>query len=167
MLKFKLFRCFGLPATPLTPPTLGIGARISTSRPAVFAAQRALPLNPEDNPPESLTELSELIENLRIKSMDIKHQLEVLDIKEQKGEFIDYARKQRAMYARRRTNHSVNILQRILRERRLAAIPKDFHVLFVATACEMLDSETYKVIKDTAYAKLAASQATSNVDQQN
>lgn len=108
-----------------------------------------LPLNPEENPPDSLEELELLISKLQHKVDSISMRLTKLEMCIANNEKIDELEYKRAMYAKKRTNRSINILQRIAKRRRLADPNSRFesvNSLFVKKAKNILDSDTYSKI---------------------
>lgn len=104
------------------------------------------PLNPETNPPDSLDELDALIALLQNKSIDIKHQLEVAELRMARGLSVNYDRIQKASYARKRTNQSITALQQIAKQKRLTLYTSNgnhFAVTFVRVAQSVLSADVY------------------------
>lgn len=122
------------------------------------------PLNPEQNPPDSLEELDALIKTLQLKAMDIKHQLDIADRKIQAGKPVDEERLNRASYARQRTNHSIAALQQIAKKRRAATVEQygtSLERQFMLIAKDRLPSASYDEIMNAAHQVVLAQRALS------
>lgn len=115
------------------------------------------PINPELNPPESLEELEALIRTMQLKSIDIKHQLDMAERKMNRGTSVDVERLTRAEYARQRTNYSISVLQQIAKKRKAALIvkpadkPEDYAIAllekqFMREARKKLSAEDYNAL---------------------
>lgn len=116
-----------------------------------------LPLNPEDNPPETIEETEILISKLQAKSAHIKQQLEVVVIREKQGLPVDYPRVKRAMFARSQTNKSISALQVILKKKKQAAVryPTDsFERFFFSASKDILSSDMFSRVLEATYNKL-------------
>ena len=116
-----------------------------------------LPIDPENNPPETIEELETLISKLQNKSASIKQQLEVVAIREKQGLEVDYTRVKRSIFARSQTNKSIAALQRILKSRRqAAAITSDnsFEKFFFAAARDKLSGELFSAVLEDTYNKM-------------
>lgn len=138
------------------------GRREDAPRETDAAPRQDLPHNPEENPPETIEELDDLIDKLQLKSLDIKHQLELAEIREKQGEPVDYDRVRRAQYARQRTNRSITALQRILKQKKLEAEgsqSKDFASTFVRIAMSQLPYDTYSDLMEKTSARIASASA--------
>ena len=117
----------------------------------------ALPIDPENNPPESIDDLEILIGKLQEKSASIKQQLEVITIREKQGLEIDYTRVKRSIFARARTNKSISALQRILKKRRqqnALASDTSFEKFFFEAAKEKLKSDMFTSIMEHTFVKM-------------
>ena len=127
--------------------------------------RQELPHNPEENPPETIKELDDLITALQLKSLDIKHQIELAEIREKQGEAVDYDRLRRARYARQRTNRSITALQKILKQKKMeaeGAHSKDFASTFVRIALSQLPYDTYTDLMEKTSARIAAASVQAN-----
>ncbi len=116
-----------------------------------------LPIDPENNPPESIDELETLIDKLQEKSASIKQQLEVVTIREKQGLDVDYTRVKRSIFARAQTNKSIAALQRILKKRRQQlALRSDtsFEKVFFEATKEKLTTEEFRDIMELTFTKL-------------
>lgn len=116
-----------------------------------------LPIDPENNPPETIEELETLIRKLQNKSASIKQQLEVVAIREKQGLEVDYTRVKRSIFARSQTNKSIAALQRILKSKRqAAAITSDnsFEKFFFAAARDKLSGELFSAVLEDTYNKM-------------
>ena len=113
-----------------------------------------LPIAPENNPPESLEELEDLISKLKDKSASIKHQLEVVAMREKQGLEIDYDRLKRTVFAKSQTNKSISELQKIAKKKRQELAVKtgvSFEKCFFLAAKEKLSSEQFNEIVAHTY----------------
>lgn len=116
-----------------------------------------LPLNPEQNPPETIEEIEILIDKLHGKAVSIKQQLEVVAIREREGLTIDYDRVRRAVYAKAQTNRSIAALQRIVKNKRQQEAAKaghSFEKFFFEAAKEELSSELLTTVLERAFIKI-------------
>lgn len=116
-----------------------------------------LPIDPENNPPETIEELETLISKLQNKSASIKQQLEVVAIREKQGLEVDYTRVKRSIFARSQTNKSIAALQRLLKSKRqAAAITSDnsFEKFFFAAARDKLSGELFSAVLEDTYNKM-------------
>jgi hypothetical protein len=117
----------------------------------------ALPLDPENDPPEDLGELEVLIEKLQNKSASIKQQLEVVAIREKQGLAVDYTRVKRALFAKAQTNKSITALQRIAKVRRQQAAldsGNTFEKFFFASAKEKLSADALTMVMGHTFFKM-------------
>jgi hypothetical protein len=118
-----------------------------------------IPVNPEDNPPESLEELEKLIDKLRLKALDIKHQLDVVVTREEQRLPVNYNWVKKAVYAKDRTNYSISILQRIAKQRRdkiKNTEDANFQNVFIKVAKDTLTTLVFDSLVDKTNEKLAA-----------
>lgn len=116
-----------------------------------------LPIDPENNPPETIEELEELIAKLQDKSYSIKQQLEVITIREKQGLEVDYNRVKAALFARTYTNKSIAALQRILKKKRQKSFLESgisFEKFFFESAKASLNASLLSSIMDDALIKM-------------
>lgn len=116
-----------------------------------------LPIDPENNPPETIDEIETLIGKLQNKSASIKQQLEVVVIREKQGLPVDYTRVKRSIFARAQTNKSISALQVILKKKKQAtfACPgNSFEKFFFAAAKDSLSSDVFSKILEHTYTSL-------------
>jgi hypothetical protein len=112
-----------------------------------------LPIDPENNPPETVEEIEELLSKMQDKTNSIKQQLEVVAIREKQGLEVDYERVKRALFARTQTNKSIAGLQRVLKKRKQQAYLESgiaFEKFFFESAKAKLSAEMLSsVMADT------------------
>ena len=116
-----------------------------------------LPLNPENNPPESIEEIEILINKMQNKSASIKQQLEIVAIREKQGLPVNYTRVKRALFARSQTNKSVAELQRIVKHRRQQEAlnsGQSFEKFFFEAAKENLPPDEFNIVLDNAFFRM-------------
>jgi hypothetical protein len=121
-----------------------------------------LPIDPENNPPETIEELETLISKLQSKSASIKQQLEVVTILEKQGRKVDYTRVKRSIFARTQTNKSIAALQKILKNRRQAmSITSDnaFEKFFFAASRDKLSAELFSAVLEDTYNKMRTAES--------
>ena len=119
-----------------------------------------LPLDPENNPPETIEEIEVLLNKLQDKAINIKQQLEVVAIREKQGLEVDYERVKRALYAKACTHRSISGLQRILKNRKqqsqfqAAQERGTFEKFFFEEAKERLSASLISTLMDNALARM-------------
>jgi hypothetical protein len=116
-----------------------------------------LPHNPELNPPDSITELEELIGNLEEKSESIKSYMSFLEQKSNQGKSIDLISYNKSAVARKKTNVSIAALQRILKKRKLESpLYRENYLanLFLDEAREKLSPDQFFELLQAARNKL-------------
>jgi hypothetical protein len=116
-----------------------------------------LPIDPENNPPETIEEIETLIYKLQSKATSIKQQLEVIALREKQGLEVDYSRVKRAMFARTQTNKSVAALQRIVklkRQQNAIRTGNPFERFFFEAAKEKLPADTLASIMEHTFVKM-------------
>lgn len=116
-----------------------------------------LPLNPENNPPETIDEIELLIHKLQTKAASIKQQIEVVNMREKQGLEVDYLRLRRTMFARAQTNKSIAALQRLVKFKKQQAVIKSgnpFERFFFEAAKETLSTDTIVSLMDLTFSKM-------------
>lgn len=127
-----------------------------SSKPKTITYEK-LPIDPENNPPETIEELEILISKLQCKAANIKQQLEVVTIREKQGLEVDYTRVRKSIFARAQTNKSIAALQILLKKKRqLVAVGTEnsFEKFFFAAARDALPSDLFAVVLEDTYKKL-------------
>jgi hypothetical protein len=120
-----------------------------------------LPLDPENNPPDTIEEIEILINKLQSKSVNIKQQLEIVALREKQGLPVDYTRVKRSMFARTQTNKSISALQRIAKAKRQKTSLKPgnpFEKFFFEAAKDKLDTSTFTALMDLTFIKMRAAE---------
>jgi hypothetical protein len=120
-----------------------------------------LPLDPENNPPDTIEEIEILINKLQSKSVNIKQQLEIVALREKQGLPVDYTRVKRSMFARTQTNKSISALQRIVKAKRQKTSLKSgnpFEKFFFEAAKDKLDTSTFTALMDLTFIKMQAAE---------
>ena len=120
-----------------------------------------LPLDPENNPPDTIEEIEILINKLQSKSVNIKQQLEIVALREKQGLPVDYTRVKRSMFARTQTNKSISALQRIAKAKRQKTSLKPgnpFEKFFFEAAKDKLDTSTFTALMDLTFIKMQAAE---------
>lgn len=116
-----------------------------------------LPIDPENNPPETIEEIELLVSKLQDKTNSIKQQLEVIAIREKQGLEVDYTRVKRALFARTQTNKSIAALQRILKKKRQQSFLEaglSFEKFFFESAKEKLSAAMFSSLMDLTVLKM-------------
>lgn len=124
-----------------------------SSKPKTITYEK-LPIDPENNPPETIEELEILISKLQCKAANIKQQLEVVTIREKQGLEVDYTRVRKSIFARAQTNKSIAALQILLKKRRQAvAVTSDnsFEKFFFCAAKDHLSADKFTAILEQTY----------------
>lgn len=138
-----------------------------SSKPKTITYEK-LPIDPENNPPETIEELEILISKLQCKAANIKQQLEVVTIREKQGLEVDYTRVRKSIFARAQTNKSISALQKILKKRRqtiASSSNNSFEKFFFDAARDVLPSELFSVVLESTYNKLRESESINTVTQ--
>jgi len=116
-----------------------------------------LPIDPENNPPETIEEIEALVSKLQDKTDSISQQLEVIAIREKQGLEVDYTRVKRALFAKRKTNKSISALQRIAKKKRQQSYISTaftFEKFFFEVAKEILSAKDLSRLMDITLLKI-------------
>jgi hypothetical protein len=116
-----------------------------------------LPLNPENDPPETIEEIEILIDKLQNKALSIKQQIEVVNMREKQGLDVDYLRLRRTMYAKAQTNKSIAALQKIVKLKKQQLFLKTgnpFERFFFEAAKETLSTDIIVSLMATTFSKM-------------
>lgn len=106
----------------------------------------SLPLSPEDNPPDSLEELDALVKQLQHKVDSINMRLMEIQADSKEGLPVDKREYRSAVYAKTRTNRSINALQQIAKKRRMVDPSNKYdtvNAIFVKLAKAQMGSEEF------------------------
>jgi hypothetical protein len=119
-----------------------------------------LPLSPENNPPDGIEELADLIDKLQDKANNIKTYLRFLEMSSQQGKRADLASYRRSSTARNKTLVSIAKLQRLLKQRKLQN-PNYAHSSFMSKFFDVCKDELPKDIFEDTFNKTVAKLETS------